>query len=1070
MTKQPHPAGYFQQPTICGDTIVFVSEDTLWSVQLDGGFARSLTQGPGKASHPRLSPDGEHIAYTATEAGHAEIYAMDALGGPSTRLTHHGKASRALGWDPQGRVVHCTNAAQPFRPTWAHAVDPATGHVEALGLGPVTALDYKPVGEDGQHAVILTRYQDDPARWKRYRGGRAGQMWIDADGDGQFKPLLHNLGSNIARAMWCGDRVVFLSDHEGIANLYACQPDGQGIERLTPHDSFYARMAQTDGQRVVYQHAGDLWVWDPQGGARQLEFECRSPRAGRRRRFVDTGRYLSDWDLHDKHKEVAISSRGRAFTMGLWSGPVTSHHVDDTARYRLLRYVPGTDDMLALCDRGGEEAFELWSPGQAPRRYDGLDMGRVVRARVSPSGKKVALSNHRFELMVLDLDDGQLTHIDQGVYERINGFDWSPDSAWLVYSTPIHNYCAVLRLAEIATGAVHDVTHPEFQDLRPTFDPKGRYLYFVSVREFDPVYDTPQFSLGFPRAMRLCMVLLQADEPDPFVPRDREESSDDDKKKKDKKDKKDKGPEPVKIDLEGIGERVLQLPVTEARLGRIIATEKHVYYTVFGIEGGLNRRRWTNPEPAAKATLRALDLKTRETQDVAYRITDFGLSRDHKQIIYRAGRKLRVMGADGSNNKKGKDSGFGEKSGWINLRRVKVSIDPGAEWTQMAFELRRLMLQHYWRPDMDGVDWNGAFEKYVPLLERIGTRSEFSDLAWEIQAEMGASHAYEMGGDHTPAPPALYRGQLGADLSPCEGGERIDAIVRGDNWNTKHGSPLGRPGTNAQVGDVIVAVDGMSVGQGSSVASLLVNKANTWVRLTLQRPGQDETHDINVRTHGDDTKARYRQWVNRCRQRVHEASDGQLGYIHIPDMGANGFAEFHRGWLQELTKPSLILDVRYNGGGHVSQLLIEKVTRRRLGYLNTRWRKQSRPYPIGAKEGPIVGITNEHAGSDGDIFSHIFKLAGLGPLIGKRTWGGTIGISPRHYLVDGTVTTQPEFSHWFNEVGYGLENHGTEVDIEVDIAPHEHKAGQDPQLERAIEVALERLEDNPVTVPDGVEF
>jgi len=384
----------------------------------------------------------------------------------------------------------------------------------------------------------------------------------------------------------------------------------------------------------------------------------------------------------------------------------------------------------------------------------------------------------------------------------------------------------------------------------------------------------------------------------------------------------------------------------------------------------------------------------------------------------------------------------------------------------MFREAWRLMRDQFWTQDMAGVDWDAVYRQYLPLLGRVGTRSELSDLLWEVQGELGTSHAYEAGGDY-PGEPEHTLGLLGADFEydPATDSYRIVRIVQGDSWDPAQDSPLRRPGLDLREGDRLLAINGRRLDRGTGPAPLLVNQAGVDVQLRVARDGEERTRVLSVRTLRDETRARYRAWVNQNRSRVHQISGGRVGYLHIPNMGPGGYAEFHRGYLSEVDRPGLVVDVRYNGGGHVSPLLLEKLSRRRLGYDVPRW-GAAIPYPQDSPRGPMVALTNELAGSDGDVFSHVFKMMGLGPLVGKRTWGGVIGVWPRHRLVDGTVTTQPEFAFWFADVGWGVENHGTDPDVVVECTPQDYAAGRDPQLERALEICLQKIQDHQPTCPE----
>jgi tricorn protease len=522
----------------------------------------------------------------------------------------------------------------------------------------------------------------------------------------------------------------------------------------------------------------------------------------------------------------------------------------------------------------------------------------------------------------------------------------------------------------------------------------------------------------------------------------------------------------VEIDFDGIGERIVPLPVAEARYTDIAAIEGKILYSVYPVEGALGGGIFDR-EPPIKTTLKVYDLEKLEEAVLMEGITSFRVSGDGSTLACRIGNRLRITQAkrDPSQELPREDTP-GRKSGWIDLTRVKVSIEPRAEWRQMLREAWRLQRDHFWVEDMAGVDWDRILRRYEPLVERVGTRSEFSDLVWEVQGELGTSHCYEFGGDYRPQPE--YRlGFLGADLAyePEHDAYCLVHIARGDVWDDKNASPLKRPGVNVEEGMLLLAVGGERVSRDRSPGELLVNRAGQEVQLTVAEADGNAPRTVTVKTVGSETPLRYRDWVEDNKQTVHEKTKGQVGYIHVPDMGARGYAEFHRHFLAELDHKGLIVDVRHNGGGHVSGLLLTKLARERVGYNLGRW-MGDRPYPSESVAGQIVILTNEHAGSDGDIFTHAAKLIKLGKVIGRRTWGGVIGIWPRNALVDGTLTTQPEFSFWFKDVGWGVENYGTDPDIEVDILPQDYARGVDPQLERAIEEALLEIEANPPLEPD----
>jgi len=1069
-------AGYYRFPTIHEEAVVFVCEDDLWTVPASGGVARRLTSNPGQASTPALSPDGTLLAFTGRDEGHPEVYVMPAEGGPAKRLTFLGAQTRVVGWSPDGReILFASNAGQPFtRLFYLYALPRAGGEPRRLPTGPAMSISYGPHG-----GMVIGRNTTDLARWKRYRGGLTGDLWIDPDGRGEWRRLIQ-LEGNVALPLWVGERIYFVSDHEGVGNLYSCLPTGEDLRRHTHHTEYYVRHPATDGRRIVYHCGADLYVYDPATGESQrIEIEYHSPRVQRQRKFVNPGKYLQSYAIHPEGHSVAVTVRGKPFTMANWEGAVVQHGEPNGVRYRLTAWLHDGKRLIAVSDATGEEALEI-HPADAngePERLEGLDIGRPMDLVASPKTDAVALSNHRNELIVVDLQAREARVIDRSRFGRIRGIAWSPDGRWIAYGFPDTRQTSVIKLCKVETGETWRVTRPVLRDVGPAFDPEGKYLYFLSYRDFDPVYDNLHFDLNFPWGMRPYLITLQADLPSPFVPVPRApgekgEQGNGKKEKSEKEKGEQSGTEAqeetedgrVRIDLEGIEDRVIAFPVPEGRYGQIRGIKGKVLFSSFPVSGALNQSWFSNSAPPARGRLEVYDFEELSHEVLIDGITNFEVSLNGKALIYRAGNRLRVLKAGEKPDSNANTPS--RKSGWIDLNRIKVSVKPHAEWEQMYREAWRLQRDHFWTEDMSGVDWQEVYQRYLPLLERVATRSEFSDLLWEMQGELGTSHAYEFGGDYPPEP-RYDQGFLGADLryDPDTDSWRVAHVVRGDVWDEETSSPLSKPGVNVRPGDRIVAVNGRRVNREVSPQELLVNQAGNEVLLTVVSADGEEPRTVSVKTLRDETPARYREWVEANRRRVHEATHGRVGYVHIPDMGPRGYAEFHRGYLAEVEREGLIVDVRFNGGGHVSQLILEKLARRRLGYDVQRWGEPI-PYPVESVMGPMVAIINEHAGSDGDMFSHAFKLMGLGPLIGKRTWGGVIGIWVRDSLVDGSVTTQPEFSFWFEDVGWGVENYGVEPDIEVEIRPQDDVAGRDPQLERAIQEILKLLAEHPPQMPD----
>jgi tricorn protease len=1067
--------GYYRFPSISGDKVVFACEDDLWFVKASGGRAERLTAGVAEASKPRLSPDGKSIAFVGKAEGPTEVFVMPAEGGRARRVTFQGANILFLGFSQDGKeVLYSTNAARPFmRDYWLNAVALEGGLPRELPLGPASLIAF-----GGQGGVVLSRQPSrDAFTWKRYRGGTAGRLWIDPEGSGKFHPLLDELAGNLANPCWVGQRIFFLSDHEGHSNVYSCavharEPrHGGDLRRHSDHRGFYARNLASDGARLVYHAGAELWLLDPASSKpERIDVRSNSARTQQSRKFVPAERFVESISVRRDGTSLALGCRGQAFSFHPWDGAVTQHGVEEAVRYRLTTWLPDGKRLVAAAsgDDEVERIVLLTADGSAPPERLTGDVGRVVSIEVAPTRALAAITNHRNELWLLDVDKPEpvFTKIDRSRFERIAGTSFSPDSRFLAYSFAETLQTLAIKIHVIEDDRQYTVTRPVLRDELPVFDPEGRYLYFIGKRDLDPVYDSLHFDLGFPKGSRPYVVTLKKDTPSPFLPRPRPVLSEPAEElkieQKELSQQVPRPPAPVEIDFDGIERRVLAFPVPEGRYVRVQAARGAALFSVFPIEGAKGKPV-IEEEPPANGALEVYRFETQKHERLIDGISDFVVGADGHTLLYRAGNRFRVLAAG---KKPAADAGDkpGRESGWLDLSRVKVSIEPTREWRQMFHEGWRLQREQFWVENISGVDWHDVRHRYRPLLELVASRSEFSDLMWEVHGELGTSHAYEMGGDYRPGP--NYRqGFLGADLAydSVRREYRIARLIEGDPWQPSQTSPLYEPGLDVAPGDVIVSVNGMPVGAAASPGERLTGQADNRVQLGLRR-GDGPVRSVSILASADERPARYRDWVEHNRRWVHGATSGKVGYIHIPDMQAYGYAEFHRGYLVEYDRDALLVDVRFNAGGHVSGLLLEKLRRRRIGYDVSRW-DDVRPYPNESPLGPMLALTNELAGSDGDIFSHSFKLFGLGPLVGKRTWGGVIGIWPRHSLADGTLTTQPEFSFWFEDVGWRVENYGTDPDVDVDNAPHDYAAGNDHQLERSVSIMLDLLGQRPVQRP-----
>lgn len=1111
--------GFYRMPAVHGERVVFICEDDLWEVPLSGGRAIRLTSSVAELSWPAFSPDGEHIALISKKEGNTDVYVMPSLGGPLRRLTFDHVAAHVIGWSEDGSsILFASQRQSAHRHMSLFAVPLAGGQPRSLDVGEGVWYDAV-TSSEGTTQRIVGRHSIDLASWKRYRGGLAAQMWIDEPSSSGWLRLDEAIdagGAGCVRPVFIEDRVYFTSDMGGHGNLYSCLVDGSELRQHTDHAGFYVRSMQTDRHTIVYDCGGDLYSFDPngEGDARLIEVAFHSPRTQRSRKFVDAADYVESYALHPKGHYLNVVARGKPFTFGLWEGAVKQHGARQGVRYRLADFLHDGSALISTCDEGVETGSEYLvlhhlegGRGGIERCLEALPegererlLGRIVEMRVSPKARKIAVGNHRNELLIVDLDAQRVDVIARSPRHPIEDFAWSPDGQWLAYVLPTHAQTSRLMLYELDTQTSHALTDGEFLESCPAFDPKGRYLYFVSYRSFDPIYGNLFFELGLQRGHNLCLITLDASARSPFIevprPFDQDSEAEDEEEGDEEEDgdgaqegasteedveqressqdesSEEKAPKEkrVKIDLDGIGQRVVQFPLGESIITQVEATRDRVYYLTLPLRGSLSASM--EREGSESGVLRFWSFEGRKSRVFHRDVSGFTLSANGEALALWSDDQLRVLSASAAppdDDDDAEDAGeeYDRKTGWIDLGRIALEVDPLPEWRQMLAEIWRLMRDDFWRADMSGVDWEEVYTRYAPLVDRVGSRKEFSAIVWAMQGELGTSHAYEFGGDYREGP-SYWPGRLGAEFvwdasaKRCgegngEGAYRISKILHGDSWSRAGGSPLLSPGVGIEEGDLLLGIDGAPVDAAKSVDEHLLNKAGREVELEVCSPGDETSRRVVVKTVTSHQQLYYRDWVRTRRELVEELSDGKIGYVHVPDMGPEGYAEFHRGYASQHSKEGLIVDVRYNGGGHISQLILEKLRRKPLGFDLMR-HGDPVAYPLDGPGGPVVALTNAYAGSDGDIFSHGFKVLGIGPLVGTRTWGGVIGIWPRHTLVDGSVTTQPAFSFWFRDVGFGLENHGAEPDIYVEETPSDQAEGDDVQLERAVEEALERLD------------
>ncbi|MFI9589818.1 PDZ domain-containing protein [Nonomuraea sp. NPDC052265] len=1038
---------YLRYPHLSGDLVTFVADDDVWLAPVAGGRAWRFTADRVPVSAPRFSPDGSRIAWTSGKEGAPEVFAAELDGPEGTRLTHWGNAMTGVrGWAGDDAVLAISSTGEASRTRlWAYAVP--------LDGGPAARLPYGWVSEaavSGTKVATVSPVWREPSQWKRYRGGTAAKIWVDAEGDGEFARLFADSPAQYWAVNWVGDRIVYLSDVDGAGNLYSALPDGSDVRRHTTHDEFYARHATSDGRRVIYSHAGDLWLLESlDAEPYKLDVKLGGPRPGRARRPAPArvGAFSPD----ATGRASAVELRGTAHWVTHRDGPAGALRVEPGVRIRLPRALGADGRAVWVSDAGGEDGLEIGTPGGEIRTLADGQLGRVLELTAAPDGKHAAVATHDGRLLVVDLESGNLRELDRTTQGDISGLTFSPDSGWLAWVHPDHEPLSQIKMGRVDGTSVIDVTPLRFSDYDPMFTKDGKHLAFLSVRTFDPVYDAHVFDLSFPAGCRPYIVPLQATTPSPFDPslQGRGFNGEDDKPAKD--DKKDDAPPRTEVDPEGLASRVVPVPVPAGRYGNLRTAKDALLWLRHPVTGQLG----DGTEPATETVLERYDLKKRAKAELGKEVRAFEVSGDGTRLV-----------TNGKNGLQTRAAGEGDEVVTIDLDRITVQIDPVAEWHQGYREAGRLMRDHFWREDMGGLDWQATLDRYEPLVARLGCHSELIDLLWEVQGELGTSHAYARGHDGV-TDPRRRQGLLGADLAKDEDGTwRVERVLPGETSDHAARSPLLAPGVAIRPGDAIVAVGGRPVDPVRGPLALLSGTADQPVELTVRPAAGGSPRRVVVTPLADDSQLRYHDWVESRRAFVREASGGRLGYLHVPDMVASGWAQFHRDLRTEMAHDGLVVDVRENSGGHLSELVLEKLSRKVTGWARARGYEPMR-YPEDSPRGPIVAVADEFAGSDGDIVSAGIKNRALGPLVGTRTWGGVIGIDSRYSLVDGTVVTQPRYAFWLEGPGWGVENHGVDPDVEVVITPQDRVAGRDPQLEKAIELALAALEERPaVTAPD----
>lgn len=1051
--------GYLRQPDLHGDTIVFSAEGDLWTVPASGGAARRLTTHPGTDAFARFSPDGKLVAFTAAYDGNADVYVVPVAGGEPKRLTWHPDQDQVVGWTPDGKVLFRSRREEPNHEWELYAASPDGGDPAKLPIGWAGRLAVDPASG----AWAFTRSSTETFTWKRYRGGTASDIWVGDPKKADFQAITHFDGTD-AFPMWHGGRIWFLSDRGGTANLWSMNADGSDAKRHTDVSPWDVRTpAMAPDGRIVFVLGGDVHVFDPETGKEaKVAIDLPSDRTLTRVRYPNAAPFLTSFDLSHEGDRLAIVSRGEIFSVPVKKGVTLPVTRGSGARESAASFSSDGKRVLYLTDATHEEEIrtaDAWGRGDVKTVKSGGESGWHFPPAGSPDGKRVAWGDSTQTLWVAPLDGGPAVKVDHSESQAIGQYAWSPDGRWLAYAKVAPTDYSSLFVFDATTGKTTRVTTDTTNDYSPAWDPDGRYLYFLSDRFTNPVLGNVDWDNVDYRQTRPFALLLRKDVENPF-----EETAGlppkEEKKEEPKKEdaKKDEAPKPVAIDLEGLGDRAVAFPVDLGRYAALAATAKGIFYASLPIKG-FAEQPGLFEEEAPEATLLLFDLESKKAKPFVDGISAYALSPKAGKVAFqKEPGQIFVVGADAPPA----PDALAEAA--VDLSGVVVELDPREEWEQIYYQAWREMREFYFDPGMAGLDWKGIRDRYATLLPRLSSRSDLTDLIGEVIGELATSHTYVFGGDPGVQVQGVPTGLLGADLVREGKAFKIARIYRGDPADNVR-SPLEEPGVGVKEGEYVLAVNHEPVGDGRPFEAFLANLAGKRVVLTVgAKPAAEGSRDVVVVPMPNEGDLRYADWVRRNREYVASKTGGKIGYLHVPDMWIDGLVRFNTWFYPQLDKEGLVVDVRWNGGGAVSQMLLERLRRRVLSFDRSRGGGVS-TYPYRALNGPFVVITNEFAGSDGDIFPYAVQLEKLAPVIGMRSWGGVVGISGGRPLVDGGLVTNPEAAWWDTKGGWSIENHGVDPDIPVQNLPQDLARGKDAQLDRAIAEVLKLRDEHPPVKP-----
>jgi tricorn protease len=1049
-----------RHPAVSRELVAFEHAGDLWVVPRAGGTARRLTATPGVETEPYFSPDGSLIAFTASSGGNADVYVVPAAGGDPKRLTYHPGSDRVRGWAPDGKRVVFASARvsapqQSYYRLFSVSID--GGLPEALPMPRAFTGTFSPDGRRVAYEEISTAFIPDwyeASEWRHYRGGRTHPIWIMSLADYSVEKL-PKVNSNDSDPMWIGNTVYFISDRNFTANLFAYHLDTKKTEQLTHHDDFDIMNASAGADAIVYEQAGYVHLFDVKTGqSHRLEIDVKGDLPWARPQMKKVASMIRGASLSPTGVRAAFEARGDVFTVPAAQGDYRNLTRSTAAHDHSPVWSPDGSQLAWLSDANGE--YQLMIGDQAglvrPRAVALPSTAFYSAPTWSPDGKHILLSDNHLTLWTLDVASGRATKIDSDTYfDPTRGMDvaWSPDSRWLAYSKNVDSHLSAVFLYSLEEGKPHQVTDGMSDAISPAFDAGGKYLYFLASTDYGPRTGWLEMSsLDRPARRAIYLAVLSSSEPSPFLPEAGDEPSTPATViAQAGRARADTTPSQVRIDLEGIGHRILPIGVPAGDYGDLTAGAAGTFFYAENL-----------PNAGGSQRLHRYSVKERSGMPFLEGIRSYTLSADRKKLLYQAARgapesRWGIVSTD-------KPAKVGD--GALNVGQLEMLVDPRAEWAEIFKESWRIQREYFYDAKMHGANWQAVYDKYSAWVPYVGHRADLGYVIALTGGELTVGHSYLTGGGDEPEEQPENVGLLGADFSVENGRYRITHIYTGESWNPELRAPLSGPGIQASEGDYLLEVNGRPVAPPTNVYSLFRGTAGHQTTLRLGRtPAAEGSRLVTVVPIPNEDALRTRAWIENNRRRVDELSGGKLAYVWLPNTGGPGYTAFTRYFFAQQEKDGAIVDERYNHGGMVADYIVNEMERKLMGYFATRDGKPSTS-PTAGIYGPKVMLVNESAGSGGDALPYMFQQRHIGPLVGTRTWGGLVGTLGTPPTIDGGGITAPALAFYDLQGKWAVENEGVTPEVEVEYTPSDVLKGHDPQLERAVQEGLKLLQEHPM--------